>query len=302
MDRKLEIDLITTLDGHQAAVYSLEASEDPAVFYSGAGDGLLVRWDLRDLETGIIQAKIPGSIFSLKHLAQFKMMLLGTMEGGIHWLDLIQKKSLKDIEAHKDGVYDFLEFGDSVLSIGGAGKLINWNIATQQKIETIHLSNKRLRSILGNEYFICIASSDQSLYFLERSDLLLRKQIENSHNKSVFTLCASPDNSYILSGGRDAQLIVWDAITLKPMHKIPAHLSTINHICFHPEGHLFATASRDKSIKIWDASTFQLLKVIDNVKFGGHNNSVNKLYWTSYNNWLISCGDDRRILVWQIEA
>ena len=64
----------------------------------------------------------------------------------------------------------------------------------------------------------------------------------------------------------------------------------------------FASASRDKSIKIWDPRNFKLLKVIDASKKGmnAHINSVNKLLWLSYNNYLVSASDDRSIMVWEI--
>ena len=81
---------------------------------------------------------------------------------------------------------------------------------------------------------------------------------------------------------------------------IPAHMFTINDIVFSPDGKLMATAGRDKHIKIWDAEAFNLLKVIDREKFGGHINSVNKLFWSNWNNYLISCGDDKAVMVWEI--
>jgi len=31
-----------------------------------------------------------------------------------------------------------------------------------------------------------------------------------------------------------------------------------------------------------------------------HQNSVNKLIWSTYNNYLISAGDDRAIMIWEI--
>ncbi|PSR03495.1 MAG: hypothetical protein BRD50_05840 [Bacteroidetes bacterium SW_11_45_7] len=63
---------------------------------------------------------------------------------------------------------------------------------------------------------------------------------------------------------------------------------------------MFASASRDKTVKLWDAETFELLKVLDNKKFEGHVHSVNKLLWSHEHDLLISCGDDRSVIIWKV--
>ena len=81
---------------------------------------------------------------------------------------------------------------------------------------------------------------------------------------------------------------------------IAAHDGAIYDIAYSPNSDLFATASRDKTVKIWDAKTFQLLEVLNKEDYDGHQYSVNKLIWSTYNNYLISAGDDRTIIVWEI--
>jgi WD40 repeat protein len=75
----------------------------------------------------------------------------------------------------------------------------------------------------------------------------------------------------------------------------------INHIEYSPDGSYFATCSMDKSVKIWSAKDFQLLKVIDKARHAGHGTSVNKLFWSSYMDQLVSCSDDRTISVWNVK-
>jgi WD40 repeat protein len=58
----------------------------------------------------------------------------------------------------------------------------------------------------------------------------------------------------------------------------------------------------DKTLKIWDASEFKLLKVIDFARHGGHKNSVNKLYWSDYQDLLVSASDDKKISVWKLNS
>ena len=43
-----------------------------------------------------------------------------------------------------------------------------------------------------------------------------------------------------------------------------------------------------------------MLARIDKSQHEGHTHSVNKLLWTDFNNYLISTGDDKAIMVWEI--
>jgi len=147
---------------------------------------------------------------------------------------------------------------------------------------------------------LAIGYSDNYIRIIENGVLL--KEIDG-HSNSIFTLAYSPDGSELLSGGRDAQLKIWDVqnnYTLKT--NIVAHMFAINHIVYSPNENFYATASMDKSIKIWDSKRHKLLKVIDKSRYAGHGTSVNKLLWTDYNNLLISASDDRNVSVWAIEA
>jgi WD40 repeat protein len=117
---------------------------------------------------------------------------------------------------------------------------------------------------------------------------------------AVFTLQYSPDGKHLLSGGRDAQIKVWNAKQGDLVQSIPAHMFAVNHILFHSSQPYFASASMDKSIKIWGADDFKLYKIISREKgLPGHMLSVNKLAWNG--NQLLSTGDDKRIIAWNVD-
>ncbi len=150
---------------------------------------------------------------------------------------------------------------------------------------------------------LAIGASDHAIYLLDATTLEVKEQVQKAHDNSVFTVQYTPDQQRLISGGRDAHLKVWD---LQPQPTLisdqSAHWFTINHIAIHPKEAIFATASRDKTFKIWDLNDFSLLKVIDKTKYDGHNHSVNRLFWSAYNDYLISCSDDRTMIVWEIDC
>ena len=303
MRKKITAQKIATLTGHNSSIFSIIPYKAPHLFLSGAGDGWIVEWNFNDPEMGHLIAKVETQIFSLCYLAEFNQVVAGNMNGGVHWVDLSNPTATKNILQHQKGVFAIQQIGDSLLTAGGAGMLTRWDIQQQKTIESLHLSNQSLRcmaySIQRNE--IAIGASDHRIYLLDADTLAIRQTIEAAHDNSVFTLKYSTNQQFLISGGRDAHLRVRDLEQEgREISAQPAHWFTINDIAFHPKAPIFATASRDKTIKIWDAETYQLLKVIETVRDQGHLNSVNRLFWSSFNNYLVSCGDDRSIMVWEI--
>ncbi|MCX8489486.1 MAG: hypothetical protein ORN54_00280, partial [Cyclobacteriaceae bacterium] len=61
----LQVSKVNTLTGHQDCVYTLQSSSEPHLFFSGAGDGMVVSWNIESLEEGELIAKLPNSVYSL---------------------------------------------------------------------------------------------------------------------------------------------------------------------------------------------------------------------------------------------
>lgn len=295
---------IAQLTGHNASVFALSPYQAPHRFLSGAGDGWVVEWDVNKPENGRLIAKIETQIFYLKYISQQHGIVVGNMNGGVHWINLQDTNKNSNIAHHKKGVFGIIHIKDQVYTIGGGGWLTRWDSNKKRTSDSLQLSHASLRCIdyspLRNE--LAIGASDNNIYFVDPDTLTVTMKKEAAHQNSVFAARYTPDGQGLISGGRDAMLKSW---TLKGHQiageeSIPAHWFTINSIAFHPQQAWFATASRDKTIKIWDTSSFKLLKVLEMQRDGGHVNSVNRLLWLPYNNVLVSASDDRSMILWDI--
>ena len=293
---------IAQLTGHNASIYALAQGQTEGLFLSAAGDGWVVQWDLAQPELGKLLAKVETQIFSMCVLHDSEQVVVGNMNGGVHWVDLVRPENTKNVLHHQKGVYAILREKEHIYTGGGDGILTKWSIAERRTLESLELSAKSLRSIAfcAARKELAIGASDGFIYLIDIENFSIKRQFL-AHENSVFCLHYSPDNQQLISGGRDAQLKVW-TLEKNCQNSLtqPAHWFTINDLAFHPNGHLFATASRDKTIKIWDAKTYQLLKVIEIIRDKGHLNSVNALLWHPYKNLLISASDDRTIIIWEM--
>lgn len=299
----VNVSKIHHLTGHNDCIYTLERSQYPNIFFSGAGDGMVASWDLNDPENGMLIAKLPNSIYGLHYAKKEELLLVGHNYDGVHVISWEDKKEVGSLNMTKSAIFD-IKTADGLGYIGDAsGTITVVDIATLTIVSKIEASSESVRTLAinipGNE--IAAGYSDNTIRIFDKSDLTLKHTL-TSHENSVFTLQYAPDYQLLLSAGRDAHLKAWDVTAGYLLaHDIVAHMFAINNIDYSPEGKHFVTCSMDKSIKVWDAATFKLLKVIDKARHAGHGTSVNKLLWSSHEELLISASDDRTISVWDVE-
>lgn len=288
------------LTGHNASIYALAKGAEAGTFYSAGGDGWLVRWSVDEPDMGKLVAKTDSKIFNIGIFPHLDLIAAGNMEGGLHWIDLKGNKDVKNVAHHEQGVFSIIQLDDNfALTGGGMGRLTKWDLTSLKSTETLHLTNTSIRTIHKKEDEILVGASDNHMYVLNK-DLEIMEVVEDAHDNSVFAATFFPNDNKIVSGGRDAQLKLWDK-DKNLIEQKNAHWFTINDIKFSPDGTIFATASRDKTIRLWDSQTFRLKKELNHSRDGGHLNSVNRLLWL-YDNTLVSASDDRSIIIWTIET
>jgi len=300
---KIEILHNGVLEGHKDAVYALVSGSEPNILFSSGGDGMVIGWDLANKGDGELIARLPSAVYGLQYFADADMMLAGTRFGGLYALDLKthKQKALIDLK-HDIFKLCYLPEQNLVAAACAGGYLYLVQAQTLEIVHQIHPGQASCRCLALSPDGGHLASgwSDGMIRIYDTSDFT-EIQSFTAHTPSVFALVYNMAGDKLISGGRDAQIRIWDTtISYIELQKIPAHLFTVNDLIMIPEYNLMASASRDKTAKIWDAENFDLLKVIDRAKLPAHSHSVNKLLWTGYENSLVSAGDDKMIRVWGI--
>lgn len=302
MLKKIKISKLNQFTGHKDCIYALSTSLNNNAFYSGAGEGYVVEWNLLEKTDGKLICMVPRPVYSFLLLPNSKLLLIGSAQGNLHVVDLTNNKEIKNIEAHTLGIFDIKLHNNTIITAGGDGKINIFNNNDFSLIKTIQASNKSARTIAINSVLghIAVGFSDHSIRIYNHTTFELIQTL-NFHVNSVFTLSYCNQNKHLLSGGRDVFLKFYNAENNYELIKdVPAHNLHINSVQFNPTGNLFATASMDKTLKIWDAETFELLKVIDKARNEAHVTSINKLLWLT-DTELLTASDDKQIMHWLVE-
>ena len=300
----LSVSFINKFSGHRDGIYSLAQGGTNKIFYSTGGDGMIAQWDLNAGTDGQLICKLDSPVYSICYLKESDKLILGSSKGNLFVVDLREKKEEKNLIAHAQSVFDILHVPARKLIItsGFDGTLIFWESTSYKIFSRLNLSGKSARcmSLHPNGKHLAVGFSDHSIRIINLDNFQTIATLKE-HTNSVFSVVYSPDGRFLLSGGRDVTLKIWDVENSYELVKtITAHLLHINSIVYNFGGSLIATGSMDKSIKIWDALNFNLLKVIEKSKMEMHTSSVNKLLWMD-DSTLISASDDKTLMAFKIE-
>lgn len=294
---------LRTLSGHQNPVYALANSVDEGIFFSAGNDKGVVAWSLQSMAFVKVKMPVQSSVYCLHRYKN--LLFVGERSGAFSVYDLVEQKVTHRINAHTKPIFDIKLVGSKheLITTGEDGSVAVWALTDFTLIYRFQAAYDTVRciAISPNETEIAFGCKDHLIKIYNLTDYSLKQALEG-HTFPVTSLAYHPLGKYLISGSRDAQLKIWDLPNYALQQTIPAHLFTVYNIAFHPTLPYFATSSQDKSIKIWDAENFKLYKILSLEKNGiGHSHSINKIIWSTDGKYLISTGDDRQVMVWEME-
>jgi WD40 repeat protein len=294
------IEKIETFTGHKDCVYTLSEGSSNESFLSAGGDGTVVEWSKADLGRPI--AKVQNSIYAMFNIPTTGHLWIANNNAGLHLIDTNKKEEVLNVALGKVSVFDIKRHADLLILGDHIGFIHVLDLKTNTFSKHFEGAQKSARAIAINPKTneMAVGFSDWKIRIYDLENFALKLTL-GGHQNSVFSLQYLKDSNLLVSGSRDAHLMIWDVQNqYQSIQKIPAHLFAINHIIHIQEHNLLVTSSMDKSIKLWNASDFKLLKVIDKAKNASHGTSVNKLLWREKDQVLLSASDDRTISMWNL--
>ncbi len=293
----MQLEYNRAFEGHTGPVYALAHSHSAHCFYSAGSDGLIAKWNLQK-ENAIGVAKLPHKVFCMQLLTN-SLLVAGTSSGGIYLLDLTKTSGPRNIQFDTSICYNICKINAKLFATTHeSGKVVFWTPESGSVVKSIQLTDKKVRGIASNESHVYIGCGDGSISVIEIETLDVAHSFQ-AHQIGFGVNCLMIDatSNQLISGGKDGHLNFWDLKTLASLAKIPAHNYALYDLQL--KGTSLFTSSRDKSIKAWDIETRQFSCKRIREKTEGHLHSVNRILLLD-NQYLISAGDDKKVIAWKL--
>lgn len=116
------------------------------------------------------------------------------------------------------------------------------------------------------------------------------------HRFWVNAIATTPNGKYVLSGGGDNIIKLWDINTGKFIRTFRGHRLWVNSITTTRDGKYVLSGSSDRTLRMWDIETGKMVKM-----FEGHKSYIMSIATTTDGKYILSGSWDTTLKLWDIE-
>ncbi|NDJ63035.1 MAG: PQQ-binding-like beta-propeller repeat protein, partial [Chloroflexi bacterium] len=303
-------DILNRYTDHFGPVHSVAYSSDGRNAISASGDGTLIWWDTL---TGDVVHHLAGGhqerVWSVAISPDDRMAVSGGFDNQIIFWDLATGDLIRRIPAEDSGHTDWI--GDLAFSPDGARVLAAsfdktmtlWDVASGRRLLRMDEHTDSVYGVafnpVNNGMTAVSGARDERLLLWDLDpDSPTYGQIVRQyggHNSAVWSVDFSPDGTQIMSGGRDASVILWDAETGAMIHRMTGHTNAVVSVVFAPDGQGALSASWDETLMLWDLQTG-----LPQRRFVGHRARVWKVAFSPAGATALSASDDATLIRWDV--
>jgi serine/threonine protein kinase/WD40 repeat protein len=117
----------------------------------------------------------------------------------------------------------------------------------------------------------------------------------NGHRRAVHSLAPSTSGRFLLSGGDDRVLRLWDVVQRKEKLIFHGHNQAVRAVALSQDGRLALSGGDDKTVRLWDAGTGEEL-----IRWEGHTAPVNGVAFSPDGKYAASASADKTVRLWEL--
>ncbi|MEB3887191.1 AAA-like domain-containing protein [Lyngbya sp. CCY1209] len=279
------------LDGHEAAVMTVDISPDGKIIATAGVDMTVKLWD----QAGTVLTTLEGhsaTIRVVKFTPDGQFIVSAGDDGNIKiWTFSGQLK--RTIATELDGVWDvdFSPDGQTLVAVGSLNAAEFWRPdGTLVERRTFPTSGAYSVAYSPDGDRVAIGRNDAkiTLWYLNQG----REQTLEGHGAGIFALAFSPDGERLISGSQDQTIKVWQKDG-KLLDTLTHHGAGILDVDFSSDGQTFVASSYDKTISLWTRNGI----LLNTLK--GHKAAIFGVVFSPECQTIASAGADNTTLLWQ---
>jgi len=294
--------------GHRTPCRAVAISHDDALIISTSNSGAKI-WDratqkcVRTLKAGygLCTAFVPGN----------RHAIVGTRSGEIQLFDLGSGDMIEEIEdAHESAIWSLdIQPDNHGFVTGGADKTVKFwefeliadsaNVGASKRLTAVHVKTLKMADDVmcvkfsPDQKYLAVALLDTTVKVFFADTLKFYLSLYG-HKLPVLSIDISRDSTLLLTGSGDKNAKLW-GLDFGDCHKsFFAHDDAVTAVKFVGATHHFFTTGKDKLVKQWDGDKFDHIMTLE-----GHQAEVSGICAASNGSFVVSCGHDRSIRVWE---
>ena len=115
------------------------------------------------------------------------------------------------------------------------------------------------------------------------------------HIDHILTVAASEDGRFVVTGGRDRRIVVWNAADLKPLRMFTQHRDAVTGLAFRRGTNQLYSASKDRTIKLWSLDELAYVETLF-----GHQDDVVDIAALAQERCISVGARDRTARLWKV--
>ncbi|MCM2372762.1 WD40 repeat domain-containing serine/threonine protein kinase [Aporhodopirellula aestuarii] len=158
----------------------------------------------------------------------------------------------------------------------------------------------------------CVISSDEKLatvgddWNINITNLANPHQpasVLNGHNEPLTAMEWGPEGRWLVSGGQDKIIKIWDALADDPSSTVISlrgHNNTIKHLAISPDGRwLVSTDNDDVTVRLWNLAAWD--RGPSYVTLSGHRGTISNVSFSPDSKMLVTGSSDHTARVWYLD-
>ena len=316
-------DLTNTLFTEQlGAVYGVAFSPDSQFALAASYDGMIHMWQAADGQPYATWQADRTVIHTLAVSPDGRLVATGTMSLLVQVWDISavaetgQGRLLHTFRGHSTSLFNvvFSLDGQLLASASEDTTLCVWDLASGELLAILPEQTGRLRSIqfgstasgqqmlvsAGQDGIIRLWTAPQNESYTKesyreesRGNEPFRHCILTEHTGPVTAVDISPDGHYLVYGGDEHTVRLWDLRDRKCVRVWHGHTDVVLCIAFSPDGQRLVSGSTDATIRLWDVASDQCQRTMT-----GHTDTVGGIAFSPDGAMLVSGSRDNTVRLW----
>ena len=271
--------LFKKIDMHNEMIWGLCYDHEGKYLISAGNDGKRVVWDTRSyrpLTVGFTDI-VTSSHLKMSPAIRFTSPVFASVAG----------KSTSDFSDHTE--------------VGGvwyvdASELEDRDLGDLTRFFDNHIS---CTALSPDGRYLAMGHHSGNLRIIDLQEQRYILHSNNVHKGVIMSLCYSPDNKWLASGGGDYKVKIWPVResyrkNFRATHTLKGHRMSVTALSFSHNSEVLASGSKDKKVYIWNVENGTKIK-----RLSGHTSRVESVSFSPVDMTLCTTSYQGEMFIWK---